>query len=395
MTIFDRYGPNAIKVDAYIRALRDLTREQFAQIHFRNDVVDGLNTLAKHIATLTNQRSKDRENALNDAGEAVKDKGTKTQTSFAGLVAPLLVMDDFLNREEKNFLALSLVNPLVPLRVLYEKYQKEDLAIEVFCEQLSLIDGQNVHVKRRLDDRGRKGAGLPDFVVERNGLAYTLEHTSLNSYRGQVHYEVMWEKFVTPLSIKEKVEAAYPGKLIRIAIPINPFASETQAKQFDFDDFMEHLINAVGETPESHNAAKEVAYEFPNTPFAVYISNGGDGYAACFVTRVVPTDAEQLETDIENEIARAINKKREKLRRAKAREEATVLLLDSGDYSLLNEERLAEAFRRAVGKDEAMLDGIDDVYIQWYRIVVPVKLGERKYPDLPEFDQYIRKQYGL
>jgi len=56
---------------------------------------------------------------------------------------------------------------------------------------------------------------------------------------------------------------------------------------------------------------------------------------------------------------------------------------------------LAEAFARAKGKDEAMLDGIDDVYIQWYRIVVPVKLGERKYPDLPEFDEYIRKQYGL
>jgi len=393
--MFDRYGPNAIKVDAYVRALRDLTPEQFTEILRGNVDVERLKTLANHVDTLTTQRSKERQNALNDAEEAVSNKGTEKQTRSAALVAPLLVMDDFLNIEEKNFLALSLVNPLVPLRVLYEKYQKEDLAIEIFCEQLSLIDEQNVHVKQRLDDRGRGPAGLPDFVVERNGLGYTLEHTSLNSYQGQVHYEFMWEKFITPIKIKEKVEAAYPGKLIRVAIPINAFGSAAQAKQFDFDDFMEHLIKAVGETPESHNATKEVTYEFPNTPFPVYISNGGDGYAACFVTRVVPTDAEQLDTDIENEIARAINKKRDKLQRAKAGEQSTVLLLDSGDYSLLNEQRLAEAFTRAVGKDEAMLDGIDDVYIQWYRIVVPVKLGERKHPDLPEFDQYIRKQYGL
>jgi len=46
-------------------------------------------------------------------------------------------------------------------------------------------------------------------------------------------------------------------------------------------------------------------------------------------------------------MSRAIRSKGEKLRRAKARGEKTVLLLDSDDYALINYEMLAEAFEKA------------------------------------------------
>lgn len=270
--VFSRYGPNAIKVDAYVRALSDLTSEEFSRIDHDGVDIARLQSLAEKVGKFEDERLEERQNALHDANEAVKGKGSELQVGLAALFAMLLVMDDFLNRDEKSFLSLYLVNPLVPLHVLYEGYQKEDLAIEAFCEQLSLVDGQNVHMKKRLDDRGRAGAGLPDFVIERGGVDYTVEHTSLNSYQGQVHYEVLWKKFFEPLNIKHKIEDAYPGKLIRIAIPINAFRSEGQAGQFDFDKFIEDLIEAVGKTPESHNGSKEVAYIFQNTPFTVYIS---------------------------------------------------------------------------------------------------------------------------
>lgn len=89
---------------------------------------------------------------------------------------------------------------------------------------------------------------------------------------------------------------------------------------------------------------------------------------------------------------KAIERKREKLQRAKERGERTLLLLDSGDYSLLNEQVLAEAFARAVDGSEGILEGIDSVYVHWYHLVVPVKLEDRRYPALPEFDENVLKQ---
>ncbi len=56
---------------------------------------------------------------------------------------------------------------------------------------------------------------------------------------------------------------------------------------------------------------------------------------------------------------------------------------------------LGDAFADAVGSDAFILDGIDDVYIL-HRYgpsrVVPVKLRDRLYPDLPEFEEYWDKQ---
>ncbi len=105
-----------------------------------------------------------------------------------------------------------------------------------------------------------------------------------------------------------------------------------------------------------------------------------------------------MEGDLEKELLRAINKKSGKLRRAKANGDKTVLLLDSDDYALVNEFILAEAFARAIKQNQTILKGIDEVYIQHRRgtcWIVPVKLGDRTYPKLSEFNRYRRKQYEL
>jgi hypothetical protein len=123
-----------------------------------------------------------------------------------------------------------------------------------------------------------------------------------------------------------------------------------------------------------------------------------DGFGIVFVVQVVPTQREQMNENLVHEIKRAIHRKQKKLKAAKERGERTVLLLDSDDYALVNWQMLADAFADAVGADESVFEGIDDVYIQhrgggcW---IFPVKLAERMYPQLLEFEEYWNRQAEL
>lgn len=307
-------------------------------------------------------------------------------------------MEDRLNREERTFLSLFIIDTIVPLRLLYVDYEKEDSAIEDFCKQLSRVDGQNVYLKNRPDERGQGGQGLPDFIVHRGGQDMTVEHTLVNSYKNQVFYERLFSQYFDALGIERRIQEVYPDKWINVSIPVDAFKKQFEAEKFDFEKFIQNLLEAVGKTPESYNASKTVKYEFADTPFPVYISNGGSDYHGTFLARIVPTHREQLDVDLRKEITKAVEKKRKKLLAAKQRGERTVLLLDSDDYALVNEGVLAEAFGSVAANNKSILEGIDDVYIQHRRgncWIVPVKLGDRIYPDLPEYEEYWRRQGDL
>jgi hypothetical protein len=220
----------------------------------------------------------------------------------------------------------------------------------------------------------------------------------VNSYKNQVFYERLFSQYFDSLNIEQRVQEAYPDKWVNVSIPVDAFKKQSEADKFDFEKFMQNLIEAVGKTPESYNASKTVKYEFSNTPFPVYISNGGGDFHGTFLARIVPSRRGQLDVDLQVEITKAINKKCKKLLAAKERGERTVLLLDSDDYALVNEGVLAEAFGSAAANAPSILEGIDDVYIQHRRgncWIVPVKLGDRIYPDLPEYEEYWRRQGHL
>jgi hypothetical protein len=394
--MFDQYGPNSLKVNAFIKALRNLADDVFALLGPRTIDSERLGSLLKRIDALESERLDERVNAYRDALDAVKDKGSEIQRKFAAGLATMLVLEDRLKRDEKVFLSLFLVYTIVPGRLLYADYKKEDRAVEDFCEQLWLIDGQEVYVKSRPDERGQGGAGLPDFIISRAGKDFTVEHTSVDTYPNQVFFEKLWAKYFKPLKIEEKIKQAYPKGFIHISIPINVFKRESEARKFDFEKFVQDLIDAVAKTPKGRYGKKRKRY---NLPFPVDISNDeGDGFVGCYVIQIVPTHEEQRDVELEKEIAKAVIKKRKKLKEAKDRGESTILLIDSDDYALVNEEILADAFARAVGHDPAVLDGIDEVYIQHRRgkcWLVPVKLDDRLYPDLPEFDEYRYKQWKM
>lgn len=394
--MFDQYGPNSLKVEAFIRALKNVSAEEFSLAGPRTMDWDRLDSLLKRVEALEGERLEERARAYHNAKEAVRGKGSEIQGKVVATVAATLVVEDLLTKEERTFLSLVLVHPFVPLKLLYEDFKKEDLAVEDFCEQLSLIDGQVAYVKSRPDERGQAGAGQPDFIISRAGRDFTVEHTSVDTYPNQVFFEKLWAKYFKPLNIEERVKQAFPKSFIHISIPIDAFKSEREARNFDFEKFVRDLIEAIKSTPKGRNGSERRTFDLP---FPVQVSNDdGNGFVGCFVIQIVPTYTEKRDEDLEKEMAKAVRKKQRKLKEAKERGESTILLLDSDDYALVNEEVLADAFAHAVSSDPSMLDGIDEVYIQHRRgntWIVPVKIGEQVYPILPAFDEYLHRQYEM
>lgn len=391
--MFDRYGPNSLQVSAYIKALDEMSSENFSRIAELDVDAEELITVFSKALSFKLDRLVETENASNDARAAVINKGSNLHIALAGLMASVLVLEDQLTRDERVFLQGWVIDPKVPLRRLYADYRKEDFAIEAFCKHLSRIADESVYVKSRPDARGQTGDGLPDFILHRGGSEFTIEHTFINSYGNQVFYEHLFSKYIKPLNIEETIKGECPNKLVHIAIPIDAFKRDSDARKFDFDRFVRNLIDAVGGSKETDNIGPLVNFEFPDTPFPVFISKC-KGLGVTFLNPIVPTDGERVRAYLVKEMDRALRRKRKKLQAAKVRGERTVLLLDSDDYALLNWKILSKAFSKAAASGPPLFDGIDDIYIQhrcgscW---IFPVKLGDRLYPNLPEFDQYWKK----
>jgi hypothetical protein len=396
--MFDRYGPNSLKVGAYIKALAEMSKEKLANIDRWNLDVKRFVSVYEKALSFQQERFSETQSASNDAKLAVKDKATDNQLQFVSLTASVLVSEDRLTRDEQVFLHLFVIDPRVPLRQLYVEYKKEDFAVETFCQHLSRIDNENIYVKQRPDARGRVGEGLPDFIVHRAGQEFTVEHTFINSYENQVQHENLFSKYFKPLNIEERVRKTYPNKLIDITIPIDAFKRQAEAEKFDFEGFIQNLIAAVAQTPETYSASRTKRFDFPNTSFPIFISKA-NGFGVTFLIQGIPTSREGVAQQLITEMKRAIVKKGKKLRAAKAKGERTILLLDSDDYALINYEMLAKAFSASLtDPDPPNLEGIDDIYVQhrggssW---IFPVKLGDRTYPDLPEFEEYWKRQAEL
>jgi hypothetical protein len=393
--MFDLYGPNSILVNSYIQALHDLTTEQLEAFRIGEYEFKRIKAILGKVNHWKDFRKNECENAKKNAEEAIGAKGFDYQQLLFSEIAVWLVLNDWFEIDDRYFIQLYLINPIIPLKELRKDYEKEDWAVEIFCDRLSKIDGQRVFIKSRPDARGKGSTGLPDFVISRKGMNYTVEHTSIDSYDRQTHYRKLWEKYFKPFEIEQKIQAKFPNKWIRIDIPIDAFKSENMAKKYDFNGFLNKLFEYVEETiikaPITHHLSKPHIYEFKKPDFQVLISVG-EGYNGCRVVGIAPTSPEQIEKWLSYKIAESIKKKQSKLKSAKDNGENTVLLLDSDDYAFVNVDILAKAFSQAADKNQDILDGIDEVFILHRGgsgIVVPVKLGVRLYPDLPEYNDYI------
>ncbi len=275
-------------------------------------------------------------------------------------------------------------------------YRREDFAIEEFCRLLSEVEEYELCIKCRPDDHGRTGQEKCDAIINRGGKEFTLEHTSLMSYRATAgsknrkEHEILFDKVIRPLGIKETIQSLYPGFCVRICIPLGAFDLK-----FDYTSIFlllkEELKTVVGQVRESYNGGEMAEFNFKGIPFPVWISRYRYRYSHCLIDSMVPIQKDQLLGELEAEVMRAINNKRKKLKQAKQQGASTILLLDSDDYVLVNENTLATAFGNAA--PHADLEGIDEVFLLYGIItatwIAPLKIGNRLYPNLPEFQHYL------
>jgi hypothetical protein len=77
--MFKRYGPNSLKVNAFIRELKRLTAEKFSTVGCINIDLDRLRSLVEKVESLGEELSDERANAFNDALKAAGNKGNPDQ----------------------------------------------------------------------------------------------------------------------------------------------------------------------------------------------------------------------------------------------------------------------------------------------------------------------------
>lgn len=388
---FDRYGPNACKVQALLHALRNLSSEDVARLESSVGWVELFLSIAAS-RSLEGERPGAQRAAAEDAMRAVLAHGSDDLLTVAGSMAVALVVADRLPARPFESYDYHLSRLVVGYKP-YQFYEAEDFALEEFCEQLAKIEGREVYVMSRPDDGGANGAELTDAIIKRGGARYVVEHTAVSSYVQQANFQAKFERSIKAARVEEAVMRAHPGYGVNVVVPVNAFKSDREIERFDFEAFKESIIKAVGETPISRNAQKVNRVTLPGVPFDVAISRHRWG-TYCHLIQSVPTDRETLKKHLEGEMVRAVNAKRRKLAAAKATGERTILLLDSEDYSLLSHDAMAQAFGRVARVLD--LTGIDEVFTVHNRgvtcWVLPAKVGGRVYPLLPQFRQFVEKR---
>ena len=268
------------------------------------------------------------------------------------------------------------------------KMRREDKTIEQFCARLAEIEQQKVEVIER-PDRDNPEKGGCDAIIDRGGQRMALEHRTIDSYYGQRADTARFKQVIAPL--EQSIRFCYPELWIEIAVPANAIPTGTNWEELA-GTLCGYCKKAISKLPTDGRLHKVT---FQDIPFPLWISKDEGRYSrGCYVARVSP---ENLNAHLEDNIACALREKCKQLAVYRAQGLPTLLLLDSDDIALVNHHSLAEAFRRASGRETT--NELDEVFIAeasrdpiWF---FPVKINNRIYPDLPEFNYFFEEQYFL
>lgn len=189
--------------------------------------------------------------------------------------------------------------------------------------------------------------------------------------------------------IRQAIEREYPNLWVEVVVPPHAVSKGT-----DWDRITSALVTGCIQVipailPDQH--LRE--YNFADVPFAPSIrTERGGSLPGCCIGRFGPPRlAEEL---VENLIA-TLRAKRVQLSPYRASGLRTLLVLES--IPCANSELFAASFRTAA--DLAGAEEFDEVYIafSWRRAVrvLPLKLGVRLYPDLPEWRSFLMMQARL
>ena len=271
-----------------------------------------------------------------------------------------------------------------------ETETREDRIIGEFCQAIENFEGIKVEVVGH-PDREDPGAGGCDALISKQGTTYALEHTTFDAFPAQRTDNPRFRTVISPL--EESIPQAVPDSFVQITVPSDAVPTGLPWRKLR-DVLNERCIEALHKmdaTPPSENRFRR--FEFPGVPFPVYISRQyWPEDPGCLVGRLAPADQAEA---LRQCLLGAVSAKREQLRGYHTEGYPTILILDSDERALINDIVVADAFATATADEE--LSEIDDVYFAeskrqpaWF---YPLKLGQRVYPELPEFEEYRSVQF--
>ncbi len=257
-----------------------------------------------------------------------------------------------------------------------------------FCSRVSEIERLEVEVLSR-PDRESPGRGGCDAIILRAGRKCALEHTTVDAYSDQRSDSARFRKVVVP--IEKALSAAFPDECIEVVVP-----SHAIPVGMNWDDIGQALrvglLKEVRQLPRHERPATLVV---SGVPFPVSVTKRAPAYGPeCFVGRSLP---EGRDEDLVGEMERVIRDKTEQLAPYRRDGMITIVLIEWDDIALLDRVLVAEGFAEASRRVPP--DALDEVYLAdatrkpiWF---YPVKLGHRRYPDLPDFRRYFDAQCHL
>lgn len=269
---------------------------------------------------------------------------------------------------------------------------REDRAIDGWCTVLGRIEKSPIVVIEH-PDREKPGRGGCDAIVERKNARHAVEHTSLDAYLRRREDDDRFRKVVLPIT--SAVESAFPDSWVEMEVPVHAIPTGEDWKQLR-DRLLVRCLEAVDSMPlASYYDLTRTRFDWPGEiPFPVWISRqavSGDA-PTCVIIRQAPADLPEQRAD---DVRRALDDKTARLQKYHDAGTTTVLLLDVDDVVLSNRDVVAKAFGKAAATWERR-DVVHEVYLvdSGRRVVwvYPLKIGDRLYPDLPEFREFFTEQ---
>ena len=273
--------------------------------------------------------------------------------------------------------------------------EREDRAIDGWCTVLGRIEKSTITVVEH-PDREKPGQDGCDAIVDRKNTRHAVEHTSLDTYQRRREDDDRFRKVVLPIAAA--IESTFPDSWVELEVPVHAIPTGEDWKQLR-DRLLARCLEAVGSMAiASYHDLTRTRFDWPGEiPFPVWISRqpvGGDA-PKCISFRQLPADLHDQRAD---DVRRALDDKAARLQSYQQAGTPTVLLLDMDDVALSNRDVVADAFARAAATWEQR-DVVNEVYLVdsgrrpvW---IYPLKLGDRLYPDLPEFRDFFSEQFHV
>ena len=259
----------------------------------------------------------------------------------------------------------------------------EERTIPAFCSTLAAIEERPVTIVSKPDCR----SGGCDAIIDRSGVRVALEHTTVDSFEEQRH----WEEACGPVlqKLEENIRRAHPG--VAVDVVLEPAVVK---RRRDWKRLAAPLTQGCLAMLGRIGAGERQTVRLPGVPFTVTLDRRlGTGTA--FVIHWTPPDRDGQLVDA---MVRAIQQKTKQLAPYMADgHHQTVLVIESGDEGLMDRCRLAAAFEKAAGIVGGVL--VDEVYAcegfrepPWF---YPIKRGDLTYPNVPDFDDWFHIQARL